>query len=403
MNTLKLSLDNFQAISEGVLEFKTGLNFIIGQSNSGKTATFRAVKDCLLNPSKAARHIKNGTNRATVTLEYNGNTIQWVRTPNSSTYEINGQEYIKVGRSSAFKILEGNTGFVVGTNGVIMNIEEELQVPFPFGMSKQDLFKLYEDVFCISDSAIILKAAKAQEEQAKFDIGSLEAEIIKNNNKIEELKKFKGEVSIDLLNSYKSFLNENSARLSMLRSGLPEIKIALKLQNFDIKESAQEFRNVLPEYEETTKLRILSRQLKALHKISCELPSNPQVSEDLLKDYNELNELRKYFDKITALDSITFEEFSVDTKISRYNELNELAKVSSMLRKLKDFKLPEFSFTVDFQEYVELRTLSEHIKELQKDILKAEETLKACNERVESISATLKQFKVCPLCHRPLD
>ena len=185
MNTLKLSLSNFQAISNGELEFKTGLNFIIGQSNSGKTATFRAVKDCLLNPSKAARHIKNGEKEAAVTLSYNENTITWKRTQSSSIYEINGQEYIKVGRSSAFKLLENETGFVLSSSGIIMNIEEELQAPFPFGMSKQDLFKLYEDVFCISDSAIILKAAKGQEEQVKFDISNLENESIKNNKKIE--------------------------------------------------------------------------------------------------------------------------------------------------------------------------------------------------------------------------
>ena len=46
-NELKLSFENFQSISQGELVFHTGTNVIIGQSNSGKTATFRGLKACL--------------------------------------------------------------------------------------------------------------------------------------------------------------------------------------------------------------------------------------------------------------------------------------------------------------------------------------------------------------------
>ena len=60
-NELKLSLENFQSISEGELIFHTGTNVIIGQSNSGKTATFRALKACLSNPIGSQRFIKKGT------------------------------------------------------------------------------------------------------------------------------------------------------------------------------------------------------------------------------------------------------------------------------------------------------------------------------------------------------
>ena len=62
MNELKLSLHNFQSIAEGELTFQTGLNFIIGQSISGKSATFRALKECLLNRAGSQRFIKKDTN-----------------------------------------------------------------------------------------------------------------------------------------------------------------------------------------------------------------------------------------------------------------------------------------------------------------------------------------------------
>ena len=168
-NELKLSLENFQSISKGELIFHTGTTVIIGQSNSGKSATFRALKACLMNPTGSQRFIKKGTKSSSVALEYNGNQIIWKRTPKESSYIINGEEYLKTGKSNAFKIIE-DTGFAVDSNDTIMNIEEELQLPFPFGMSKADLFKLYENVFCISDSAIILKSARASEDKVKADI-----------------------------------------------------------------------------------------------------------------------------------------------------------------------------------------------------------------------------------------
>ena len=94
MNELKLSLHNFQSISDGELIFKTGLNFIIGQSNSGKSATFRALKACLLNPKGSQRFIKKDNNRAEVVLTYNGNEIEWEKTSKESNYVINGKKFL---------------------------------------------------------------------------------------------------------------------------------------------------------------------------------------------------------------------------------------------------------------------------------------------------------------------
>ena len=202
MNNLRLQLENFQSITSGELEFVTGLNFIIGQSNSGKSATFRALKTCLYNPSGSQRFIKRGYPKSSVTLTYNGNEITWKRTAKESSYTINGEDYVKTGSSNAFKILKDETGFIQGDNGVIMNIEEELQLPFPFGYNKSELFKLYENVFCVSDSAVILKSAKEFENKVKFDLDLLEVELNKNKTKLQELEAFKKEVNILEIKNY---------------------------------------------------------------------------------------------------------------------------------------------------------------------------------------------------------
>ena len=400
MNTLKLSLSNFQAISNGELEFKTGLNFIIGQSNSGKTATFRAVKDCLLNPSKAARHIKNGEKEAAVTLSYNENTITWKRTQSSSIYEINGQEYIKVGRSSAFKLLENETGFVLSSSGIIMNIEEELQAPFPFGMSKQDLFKLYEDVFCISDSAIILKAAKGQEEQVKFDISNLENESIKNNKKIEELEKFKQEVDLGVLQGMKNSLLEKNTKVTKLKEDLPLIRKIEQLSKITVKEEG--FENFYIKYAEKLSNKILMDKLKKLHSITVDLKSLPLLQPSLLLQYEELLKLYKEKTFIEKLSAIEVPEIFIDNKLLKYLEIMEISRIKEILINLKEFKLPSFTSLDRLEEYKKLTSLSEEIKELQKLIQDKERRSIELNEKINLVSSKLEKFDVCPLCGRPL-
>ena len=50
-----------------------------------------------------------------------------------------------------------------------MNIEGEWDLPFPFDRTPSELFKLFENIFCISDSAVILKSFKDEEGNTLFE------------------------------------------------------------------------------------------------------------------------------------------------------------------------------------------------------------------------------------------
>ena len=58
MDTFNVNLNNFQSISGAELEFVEGLNLIVGQSNSGKTAILRAINSVVDNPSRGKLYIK---------------------------------------------------------------------------------------------------------------------------------------------------------------------------------------------------------------------------------------------------------------------------------------------------------------------------------------------------------
>lgn len=366
-NELKLSFENFQSISQGELIFHTGTNVIIGQSNSGKTATFRGLKACLSNPIGSQRFIKKGANKASVCLEYNGNQIIWKRTPKESSYIINGEDFLKTGKSNAFKILE-DTGFVLDDNDTIMNIEEELQLPFPFGIPKSELFKLYENVFCVSDSAIILKAAKIKEEEVKSNIVTTENEITKNKNKLEELQKFEKEVNINFLKQKRNFFKEKLNRIVFLKDGLDAIHIAMNIQEYEI--PVISFKDMISTLQEKSTLKKELVQLKDLHKLS--------------KTLKEL-------------------EGPTPKELSKYKELLGIRNECDKLKKLSKLEVLEKSFENKLEKYQELKGYYSALKELKAKMKNKREELATLSSVLDLKEEKLKEFKVCPLCHQPLN
>lgn len=368
-NELKLSLENFQSISTGELVFEPGLNFIIGQSNSGKTATFRALKACLSNPSGSQRYIKEGTKQASVNLVYNGNDITWIRTPKESKYIINGETYLKTGKASAFTLVE-DTGFSRDSNDVIMNIEEELQLPYPFGITSSELFKLYENVFCVSDSAVILKSAKEHEDKVKFDMNSLETEFLRNKTKLEELESFKKEVDFNRLEEYKERLKSAGTRLATLKEGQDIIKKAVEADKVDFSVIDQTFENKLIKYKELVETKKLIKSLKELHALG--------------KSLKELS-------------------YNGTLDISSYKELISIKKEISKLKEFVSINPSEFEPKNVLEEYFKLNTYRNELRSIKRMLEQKELDLAKATPVIEEIQAKLKEYKVCPLCHHALE
>ena len=403
MNKLKLGLSNFQSISDGELEFETGLNFIIGQSNSGKSATFRALKACLSNPAGSQRFIKKGHSCAEVSLEYNGNIIIWKRTKSESSYEINGEKYVKTGKSSAFNILD-NTGFARDCNDNIMNIEEELQLPFPYGISKFDLFKLFENVFCISDSALILKSAKEHENQVKDEIVLLESDVIKTKKKIEELEKFKAEVDLDKLVSFKNKLMSKKERIEFLSDGMDVIMRAIEVENIPIPKP-QKFRNLTEELSNFRNLMETVKTVKSLHSVSEEIKRIKRPINVDIRQYEELKVLLNTSNKIKELVSINFPESPeiVENLLEKRKDLKKLQQISNQLKELQAVTLPKYTIINKLDKYNELKKYLSELKGIVAEGRALKVRKDSVQEKSNTLTKKLEEYKVCPLCHRPIE
>ena len=402
MNELKLSLQNFQSISHGELTFQTGLNFIIGQSNSGKSATFRALKACLVNPIGSQKFIKKGTAKAVVSLQYNGQNILWERSKKENNYIINGETYFKTGRSNAFKIVVDDLGFIQDDNGDIMNIEEELQLPFPFGISGVELFKLFENVFCVSDSAVILKSAKDYEKSVNDEIDSLEIEAQKAQVKINALQEFKKFLDIEKLKNFKKNLEENTIKLKVLKEDKEIIDLAVKLDKKELEIENRDFKNLLPSYLDITNCKKEIIRIKKLQALNKSLQEFPRVKDSLLLKYNELKDISNVFNQVKKLDELEFEEREFKDYTSSYYSLVDLKNTRNTLKKLSQIRVKEVTFTSKLGQLENLIEYKVSIEELKNKISYLKEEQKRLDLIIRDLKEKLGQFKVCPLCHNEL-
>lgn len=71
----KIRLENFQSYKDETIEFKPGLNLILGSSDSGKSAVLRAISFVLYNYPKSKTLIHQGSTEVRVSIEYSDKTI----------------------------------------------------------------------------------------------------------------------------------------------------------------------------------------------------------------------------------------------------------------------------------------------------------------------------------------
>lgn len=362
-------MENFQSISKASLEFVQGINIIVGQSNSGKSAILRAIKGAVLNPNGSQKYIKNGTKGFTVGIEYEGNNIEWSRSSKSPKYVINGEEYLKVGNSNLTDIMD-NSGFVLDEGNNLMNIESELELPFPFDKSNAELFKLFEkNIFCVSDSTAITKLIKADEDEANKSKDNAEYELDRYKQKLQAVTELEAEVDLDKL------IQGRNAIATLLDK---KEKLVLDISKL---------------HDMIVMGKVLTKTIPTI-----------TVDANLIQDYTALWKDVQKLDEIRGVGKVLSTKPTASTpvvlNISEYEEIKEsvtqLEQAQEIISILRALEAP--TTKVIGEEYTSLRNdintlsrLREQAQNLQKDISDLQVQIKNLEEKK-------KEFKVCPLC-----
>lgn len=369
-NTLKVNLENFQSISKADLEFVQGINIIVGQSNSGKSAILRAIKGAVLNPNGSQRYIKNGEKQFKVNVEYEGNDISWTREGNKSPkYIINGEEYLKVGSSNLQDVCP-KSGFVLDERGNLMNIESELELPFPFDKSNSELFKLFEkNIFCVSDSSSVTKFIKADEEEANRLKDNSTYELDRIKQKLEAINELEQEIDLNKL------INGRNT-LSNLMNKSNEIK--LDIQNLSgIIEAGKVLKKAVPTIEVNTNLQ----------------HDYYKLQEDVCK----LNEIRGVGAVLRATPTAsTPKVFNISEYSELKNSIIQLNKAEETISILRPLESP--TTRVLDEEYTSLRNDINSLQKLREQALVIQKNITDNKELITQLEADKARFKVCPLC-----
>jgi len=183
---MKVQICNFQSLTKADLEFVPGLNLIVGESNSGKTAILRAILAAVLNQGAAKHFIQFGKKSASVTIEIGSVALKWIRRKDTVDYQVTQkggvEEHKKAGRDTAFSFVPGLPFFE--DRGSIVNISGEWDTMFPFDRTPSELFKLFESMIQIGDSKKAFDIFKADEGEIKAEIVECEQQISINDEKV---------------------------------------------------------------------------------------------------------------------------------------------------------------------------------------------------------------------------
>lgn len=308
---MKLNIRNFQILNNVELEFKKGITAIVGPSNSGKTSILRALGCLINNSSEAKSYIKHGEDRTEVELKLDGKpNIKWIRTLKGANYKIDGEVHDKVGKSNLLDLINLDEFYRDEDSNDLINIQDEWSLLFPFQKTDSQMYKLFEDIFSINDSTVILKKIKEDESICKKELCNFNSELSRNKDKLTHLKKYLSSVDGDTLKEYKEELTSLGSYINDIDNDSSKVKEYLRKYDSLRKLKREEFDlSLLDEYVELNKDCDYVENSKvfldfdidriefdlSLFEELIDLKNDCDIVIKYLKDYNSLKEdIKKY-------------------------------------------------------------------------------------------------------------
>lgn len=317
---MKIKTQDFQILKgENIFEFPVGITVIQGKTGSGKTSLFYAIEDCLLNPSGVDDAINWDAKNCKVTISNNDNEITWIKTSNSSQYinEKTKQEFVKASKLDSTDLAD--LGFYIKDNDVV-NIQGEWKLLFPFDLKDTEMFRLFEDIFNISCSFLIIDEYKKDEQQIKSKINETVNninELVRHKSTIEDILSKVDNIALnnlinniqttqnrldDLRRSYQCFNNYNPYK---------DIKIPEEFNTANLQETYNKLHQVNRDFEE------LHRNLNLLKQNLFETKIFNLQEPTLIKDYENYTKF-------------------IQDKIKNENLLNSLVKEENLIQEQID-------------------------------------------------------------------
>lgn len=415
----EVELFNFQSHEHTLVKFKSGLNTIVGESNSGKTSILRAIRWCLENQPKGNSMIRAGTKNTKVIVRFSdGTAIIRERTiAKAGTWTVQNPDGTEIPfkgwKTTPIEIINGHQMPEVALskgNKANLNIQRQLDPAFLIGASPADRAAVIGRLtgLHIVDAAIKEKSRqivvtqrdnKATERQLAdknlqlkdfADLSDLEKQIDMARISINLYDKLKLELD-DLTILSKEF-NYTSAQLEQNKiyySSLPDYNQADYLLN----QAELVYKEFVEFYDILTDSRNVEQQLQTAIAYNNAFP-----------DYKEaesiLNHIESLHIETTELNNLLQEDRSIclqlKTLIKQEQNQPDFVKLQN--------KTEQADFLI--RELTELEIILDEYKQCNNTYDRQERTLHAIEttlqQDMDEYRQILAELKVCPTCFSEL-
>lgn len=334
-NINKLILSNFQQWKTGNIEFKPGLNILIGDTESGKSTLFRAIYS-ILTGKMPEDYIRKGTKGCEVKIKFSDDTyFRRIRNKKDNIADANGLIFERVGKDIPFEYFKrlGPTSIKFGTKELSLCSYSQFESHFFITLSDYDKSKLIGTICGIDivDKLMdfINKDIRSNNSNIKFleeqiNLQKPEKEQKESEfNKLQEKCSLLGNYYIDIQDKFKmleNLLNLSYKRVS-LDKDISNINKELNLLKFKISEFDKEKANRL------AKLQSFKENLNLI---------NNSITGELNKKSLLITESIIDFNKVNLLDDLIFLKEKLNNYKNSMFEINKnLTQVNNRIESLE--------------------------------------------------------------------
>lgn len=332
----RVEIQNFQSHKNTSLEFVPGTNVVIGESDAGKSAIFRAINWVITNRplGDGFRSDWGGDTRVAIyTAE--GDVIERIKTATRNVYIVNGKALTAFGSEVPEQVSE-----ILRMDEA--NIQSQMDVPFLLAVSPGEAARLLNKAASIDDIDYTLSNLRSEYQKISNNIKFNEGKLKDYEEKIKEYDNIPIlEEKLERVEEAEKELEKHEqklAKLTQLVAGVIRIHTELE-KTKNIQQITQKFEQILSrykEYEEQRKRLGKLEQIAQKVKARREYLKSTQYVEDCLalvqKVYDEYREYQTKQQTLFKLKRLIGSVIALNQSIQRIEQ--EISLLEKEFRKL---------------------------------------------------------------------
>jgi len=392
----KVEIYNFQSHKKSIMEFVPGTNVIIGASDTGKSAVFRAINwVCSNRPLGDSFRSEWGGDTHVILHTSEGNTIERIRTATKNAYIINGQVLEAFGHSVPEDVLN-----ILQIDSA--NIHAQMDPPFLLSSTPGEAAQMLNTAASIDDIDHTIAGLKRSYNQIDIDIKHAKKQ---HSEVSEQLKKYE---NLPIIEKKLREVEQQEVYRGEMEESLE-----------DLRRFTQKGNHINSQLRDTEYIPILLEKCGEVEKRNTRYQNTLEQVEKLEKTINKARKIQEELKETIHIDNgfvilknteETFSKWKSKTEQMAQvrRALNRAREVKTVLSSTRYFKkgsrLLEEAEEV-FSNWKEKNYQQEQLKQVMNQAVRNKRELDRLKRKVEKLEEEFHELapEQCPLCGNRLE